>query len=604
MQLRQWFVLKVVFTQLLWCLLHGSLAGFTANVFADNGPAIPYKVQFSGIREKQLIQQLGKYSKTVELQNRPPASLALLERRAEQDLPRLTKILRSFGYLDAEVIYKIESQKDSTFVDFQIDSGQPYNLVSFDCHWIQSASETPVLPPSKTLGLEMGKPVNGQSILEGQTKILKRLQRNGYPFPRIVNKKLIADSECKTAALLFEIDPGKKAVFGETSIEGLDTVRESFIRNRLEWEEGDLFDSRLLDDTRLNLFKSNLFAMTRIELATTIEVSNKTPVTISLTERKPQTIGAGAEYRSDDGPGGKLGWEHRNLFGEGERLAADAMFSGIEYSGGLVFKKPDFYDKNQSFLTELRIADDHPDPYSSRNIGLSFLLERILNEEMKVLGGVSYRLADVTQLGESNSFGLLSLPAKFEWLAVDDVFNPTEGGRLKFQAAPYYDTLGTNMAFFKSYGKYSHYFSLVDDSNLIFASQIGVGSLVGDSLKSLPADERFYAGGGGSIRGYPYQMVSPLQDNHPIGGRSILELSFELRMQLSKHFGFVTFLDGGAAFESVLPDSSEDLLWGTGVGLRIFTPIGPFRLDVGFPLNKREAIDDSVQIYISIGQAF
>jgi translocation and assembly module TamA len=121
----------------------------------------------------------------------------------------------------------------------------------------------------------------------------------------------------------------------------------------------------------------------------------------------------------------------------------------------------------------------------------------------------------------------------------------------------------------------------------------------------IPADERLYAGGGGSIRGYAYQSVGPLdEDDDPIGGRSVLELSAELRMKLTDRIGLVTFLDGGSAFESTFPDSSEKLQWAAGLGFRYFTAIGPLRLDVGFPLNRRTDIDDAFQIYVSIGQAF
>lgn len=120
----------------------------------------------------------------------------------------------------------------------------------------------------------------------------------------------------------------------------------------------------------------------------------------------------------------------------------------------------------------------------------------------------------------------------------------------------------------------------------------------------MPADLRYYAGGGGSIRGYAFQSVGPLSDDDPLGGRSLLELSNELRMNVTETLGFAVFLDGGAAFESAYPDLEESVRWGTGLGLRYFTPIGPFRIDVAFPLNRRDDVDDSYQVYISLGQAF
>jgi translocation and assembly module TamA len=126
----------------------------------------------------------------------------------------------------------------------------------------------------------------------------------------------------------------------------------------------------------------------------------------------------------------------------------------------------------------------------------------------------------------------------------------------------------------------------------------------GAERDEIPADIRFYAGGGGSIRGYAYQSVGPTQNNEPIGGRSLITMSAELRIKITEKMGLVAFVDGGSAFESAFPDFEETLQWGGGLGFRYFTAIGPLRLDVGIPINRRAGIDDSFQIYVSIGQAF
>ena len=73
---------------------------------------------------------------------------------------------------------------------------------------------------------------------------------------------------------------------------------------------------------------------------------------------------------------------------------------------------------------------------------------------------------------------------------------------------------------------------------------------------------------------------------------------------MSDIFGFVVFLDGGSAFEDVIPDFNEAIRWGTGIGFRYFTPVGPLRMDIGFPLNRRNELDNEFQIYISLGQSF
>ena len=149
---------------------------------------------------------------------------------------------------------------------------------------------------------------------------------------------------------------------------------------------------------------------------------------------------------------------------------------------------------------------------------------------------------------------------------------------------------------------------LTDSAKYVLALRGNLGSIAGTSRDDIPADERFYAGGGGSIRGYGYQLAGPLDDDEddpdPIGGRSLIELNGELRYRMTDTIGLVYFIDGGTVADSALPSLEEDLFIGTGVGLRYSTPIGPLRADIGVPLDRRSDVDDIVQIYVSIGQAF
>jgi translocation and assembly module TamA len=133
-----------------------------------------------------------------------------------------------------------------------------------------------------------------------------------------------------------------------------------------------------------------------------------------------------------------------------------------------------------------------------------------------------------------------------------------------------------------------------------------VGGIVGVGRDELPADERFYAGGGGSVRGIPYRLAGPLdEDDEPLGGRSLVELGAEVRYRVTESIGAVLFLDGGTVSSSAYPDPfGEGLRWGAGPGLRYITPIGPLRVDLGFPLDRRRGVDDHFQLYLSIGQAF
>ena len=114
-----------------------------------------------------------------------------------------------------------------------------------------------------------------------------------------------------------------------------------------------------------------------------------------------------------------------------------------------------------------------------------------------------------------------------------------------------------------------------------------------------------YAGGAGSVRGYEFQTVGPLDDsNDPLGGRSLLTFGGELRWRITETIGLVPFVDAGNVYDSIYPDLSEDFFWGAGLGLRYYTDFGPLRADFAVPLDRRDNVDDAFQFYISLGQAF
>jgi translocation and assembly module TamA len=269
-----------------------------------------------------------------------------------------------------------------------------------------------------------------------------------------------------------------------------------------------------------------------------------------------------------------------------------------------MFHKPQFQRPDQALILNLRLAEEYPEAYTSRNLTSLVKIERSLSDEVILGVGVGDRMSRVEQLGRIERFNLLSLPLNLDWNTRNDLLNPIQGGYLNAQIEPYYDTYGSDLRFTKGLLSYQRYFHVSSNPNFILAMRGSIGAMEGAERDDIPADIRFYAGGGGSIRGYPYQSVGPIQDGIPIGGRSLFGLSTELRTKISEPFGLVFFIDGGNAFETAMPDVDQSLYWGTGIGLRYFTAIGPLRMDVGFPLTRRESMDDSFQIYVSIGQAF
>ena len=166
-----------------------------------------------------------------------------------------------------------------------------------------------------------------------------------------------------------------------------------------------------------------------------------------------------------------------------------------------------------------------------------------------------------------------------------------------------YDTLN-NVAFFKTQAAFSAYRALNESGSFVLAGRVAAGTIVGADLTQVPADRRFYAGGGGSIRGYAYQAAGPRDKlNEPTGGLSKVEASIEARLKITESFGLAAFMDSGAAFTSSMPGQGGLWYTGVGAGVRYLTPVGPLRLDVAVPL-KRISGEPSFGVYIGLGQAF
>jgi len=575
------------------------------HVVSAKPSGLDYQVTITGVRNKTLRKTLEEISDVVALRKeRPPITFYQLRRRAEGDVPLLVKALRAEGYYGGEVKLHIDAQAEPLQVTFQVVLEPVYLLKSIDIEPAGAAPPGLRLPEPETLGLQKGEPARARMILDGEETLLGILKSRGFPFSAIDDRKVLVDHADRSVAVLFRIMPGPVARFGKVKITGLQSVDEDLVRGKIPWIKGDPYNADLLSEIHRRLTKTGLFAMVKVVHGQHLDEGGLLPITIGVTERKHRSVGAGVSYKTDGGPGAKISWEHRNLFHHGERLTFTAAASDFTRAAEGTARKPEFWRPDQTLLVNVRAAEDRPDAYTSRNLRSSALVERDLGKGMTIGGGLAFKTSRVTQLDEEESFSLVSSPWHFDWDTRDDVLEPTYGGRLVFQLTPYFDVVGEDFAFLKGKVSLSRCLEMVDNPSTLVAARVAVGSMVGASRDAIPADERFYAGGGGSIRGYPFQTVGPLKEDEPLGGRSLFELSTELRLKVTDRVGLVAFLDGGTAFETTSPDFSHTLGWGTGLGLRYFTPIGPFRLDVGVPLNRRPEIDDSFQIYVSLGETF
>ncbi len=584
-------------------------------------PGIRYEVVLQGPLDNELREALEAASSTIQRLDQPPPDELALRQRAERDLPALDAALRGLGYYKGSIRVRLETIErapagigadlediltlpGSTLrVVFEVEPGPRYRLRERRIEII-GAPYGFAPPRPAQLGLQGDAPAIAATVLEAETRLIRLAQERGHAFARAGPRAVIVDHDREIMDVTLRIEPGPLVRYGAIRFEGASGISERYLRRLVPAREGSRFDLRELERGRDALVRSGLFSVVRLRLPAAPEPDDRVSPVFELVQRKHRSIGGGVGYASDEGANLRAYWEHRNLFSAGERLRSELLLSPIRQNAQANFRKPEVGARGQALLASALAQNESLEAFDSRSLKLASGIERTLAQGLEGTLGLSWRFADIEDRKGRRRFALFSVPARLAWDGSDSLFDPSRGARLTFELAPNFDTLGSGARFLKSRVVASGYYPIWNRPRLVLAGRAATGTIVGAERTAIPADERWYAGGGGSVRGVPYQKAGPLdRRGDPEGGRSFIELSGEFRLGLSETLGLVVFVDGGSAFDAPLPGQGG-LRWGTGLGLRYATPVGPLRLDVAVPIDRKPAVDELFQLYISLGQAF
>jgi len=587
-----WRSLYGIWALLLWLPANGA------------GEEIRYHVRIDGIPDRELRRELEAVSVMRTLRDRPPVSDVQLRRRARRDPPLFQEVLRSRGFYAAEIETVYELDRRRPRVRFRVDPGELYTLRHVR---IVDADSGEFLsrPDRDELGLQTDAPAAAGRILDAEERLLMRLRAEGRPFPEVVDREGIVVHAARAVDVTFRVRRGELMSFGTVTFEGLERTESSALERKIPWRRGDPYDGDLVRKARRRFMDADLFSTLRVLTVEEPDGEGLLPIRVEVTERKPRSVTLAGGYRNDQGWWSLAGWEHRNFLRRGERLSLEYGVSEEGFGGEIVFRRPDVRRVDQSLTLRATQEVEDTRAYASERFGLLGVFDRPLRWGWHGDAGLGYQYSSVSDAQGTRDFSLLYVPAGLSRDGSDDALDPRRGYRLSLGAAPYVDVPNGELVFVKSRVSGTLYQRLFRSPEIDWAGRAGIGIIAGESRNAVPTDERFFSGGGGSLRGYPYQTVGPLEDGVPTGGRAMVLLSQELRWRLGDTFGITAFLDGGAVTEEAwFDDSVDDFRWGAGLGIRYFTPVGPLRLDVAAPLNRRRGIDDPWQFYVSLGQAF
>lgn len=501
------------------------------------------------------------------------------------------KAVRSKGYYDTIV----------TFVDGDVGT---YNVIAGDITRIKSVTIIPDIYTGRLSELSVfdGDPLDSSVVLSAQSDLYNALQVDNCAFDLSVAHKVILDPSTRMAELVFYVEKGINSSFGDVSFTGSQSVNQDYLRHMIPWRSGDCFRHDLIASLRNSIMDTGLFDDVNVKLPEMAGEINVIPVEFILKEKLQRSVRAGVSYYTNEGPGAVIGWEHRNFLGAGEVFNADLALSLRDQSLDVKLSKPHFLRKNQSLVFKSSLNREDTDAYENLGIEAGIGIKRSVSKYVSAHIGGDLKITRINEDGvDTENYALFSPYASLLYDSRDNVLDPRSGMVLNTSLHPFIDVLGQSNPFLRAKIGVQSYYNINDKA--VLAGRLNVGSIIGANTNDIPATERFYAGGGGSVRGFGYQEVGPFDDGDPKGGRSLVEGSVEARFKVSDTLGAVFFVDAGQVGDKVSPNF-DNLSVGTGVGLRYYTDFGPIRFDIGVPISGKDNTDKNYQIYISIGQAF
>ncbi|MGF1544154.1 MAG: autotransporter assembly complex family protein [Parvularculaceae bacterium] len=536
---------------------------------------------------------------------RAPPTRAAIRQMGRKDAAVIESALKASGRYAARVSFELDGPRaegdasDDLTARFKIDAGPAHRIVAHAIVYADATDGPPRADAPAGLGLKLGTNAAGATLQENQRKILDALWSAGYPGARSVSRRAEATGTPGEARAIYVFETGPEATFGELEISGAEQTKPTFLDKLKTWETGARFDRAKLVGYRETLSQTGLFSSVDVDNGSPDE-TGRAPVLVDLDERKRRTIGVGASFSTVEGPGGRLFFEYRNLFGAGESARAEIEASEIEQAITFGFDKP-LPTLPGSAFAAFEFANETTNAFDARTVAVSGgVAKRWLDGRLETRAGLALETSRVESEDTDERTFFVSLPLSAVWNTEDDPLALENGERVSLTLTPFTGTETFTRAELNA--RTRTHVGANDRYTAAFRARLG--SLFGAPFDDVPQNQRFFSGGGSSVRGFDFQTVGPLdEDDNPVGGRSVIEGAVELRARTIANVQLAAFLDAGSVSDRSAPDFGGDFLVGVGGGARYLSPIGPLRVDVAFPLDRRES-DRAWQLFISLGQPF
>ena len=554
----------------------------------------------------EIVTEIGEADRPID--NRFEA-----HRRARDAADAAIAVLRSEGYY----AYDVEPQVgdgDAPVPHVRVTPGPRFTLARPAIEWVGTA------PPAedeaaaeKALRLKPGAPGRAADVVGAEGRVVSAMQQKGFADAKAAPRQVIVDHADNTVQPTYRIATGARVRLDGIQLTSKGRTNPLWVQGLAPWKPGQTYDPELVAELERRLLDPGVFNQVTVSLAPENETTpdGLRPVVVSLAERKLRSLELGASYASVEGLGLDLRWIHYNTLGRADTLTYFARVSNVDSRLGATLALPHWRRPAQTLTLDSEAYRSNTPAYDQTGVLARGDVQRRYGKTSYISAGVSVdlsrtdelRIGSLTPLGRDIATFALHGAAYLD--RSDDPLDPKRGWRLTINADPTLLAGQGTLPYLGLQTLVTGYLPIGRAARTVLAGRLHVGSLLnGGSVSDIPASQRFYAGGGGSVRGFSYQGVGPRlsDDSTPEGGLSLLEASVEIRQKVIGPWGVAAFVDAGSVGTGKLPDFSN-LSIGAGMGLRYQLPFGPVRVDIATPVSNRQDASP-VQIYVSLGQSF
>lgn len=577
-----------------------------------------YQVKFAPSGDAKLDGLLKQTSSLESLRTKlPPAPFALIG-RAKADMARGLTVLHSQGYDAGQVDVTINGKalndpalltaltaapaSETAIVEVTPKIGKQFQIGQMKLQGLPPGFTPP--PMIKPGDVALAVPV----LAAGPT-LATALQNDGYAFATVGDAQAVAFPKTHLLNVTYTATPGPRVNIGPIEFSGLKRTDPVFLRRHMALRPGQRFSQNSIQQAQDSLLGLGVFSsVTGAPQETT---GPDTPILFTVKEQKRHAVSLTGSYATDTGASISTSWLDRNVFRHAETLTVTATANGLGGTGTnapgydlkTVFAKPDYYARGQVLSLSVEGLKESLTAYDRTALLLGASLSRPITKHITLTYGPTFTSAQVTQEGVETSYVLLQFPVTAAFNNTDSLLEPTHGVNAAFTVTPSGPVVGDTSPFVILQGRAATYIPVEPKARGLIAVRLIVGSVLGTTRFNLPPDQRFYAGGSGSVRGYTYQTIGPLfPDDNPEGGAAMDAVNLEFRQHVWKNFGIVPFVDAGQVSTGNTPFTGT-LRVGVGLGVRYYTGIGPIRFDVAVPMSKIPG-SGTFALYVGLGEAF